>query len=136
MSYRDPNTGVPVGQVVDVCQKVIVESQGAPVEVAVQYAKIDNAAGAGQTQIVAAVAGQKIVVLAARVIAHAADTFKFQDHNTDLQGFQDLAALGSAYDLPFMKHGWMQTSVGNELNINSSGAVQLSGYVVFIQYAP
>jgi hypothetical protein len=124
---------MPEGQLIEILQKILLDG-APPTLVTVQYAKIDNAAAAGQTQLVAAVAGKKIIVLGYRVTAHAAgNTFKLQDHNTDLMGFTDLAALGSTITEPINKYGYHQCAVGNELNINASAATQLSGWVAFVQ---
>ena len=95
--------------------------------------KIDVAAN-GDNQIVAAVAGKKIRVLSMFFIVAGAVNAKFQSDSggsaSDLTGALPLAANGGA-SLPFNPHGWIQTDIGKKLNLNLSGAVQVSGSITY-----
>ena len=94
----------------------------------VQYATI-NATTSGNTQVVGAVSGKRIRVIAYAVIANATVSIKFQSGTTDITGSMRVVEGGGiahAYD-----GGLFQTAVGQALNINLSANATVGGYVVY-----
>lgn len=95
--------------------------------------KID-AASNGDNQLIAAVAGKMIRVLSMFFVVAGAVNAKFQSDSggsaSDLTGALPLAANGGA-SLPFNPHGWIQTAAGKKLNLNLSGAIQISGSITY-----
>jgi hypothetical protein len=94
----------------------------------VQYASI-SATTSGSTQVVGAVSGKRIRVIAFAVIASATVNIKFQSGSTDITGTMRLVEGGGiahAYD-----GGLFQTAVGQALNINLSTNATVGGYVVY-----
>jgi len=94
----------------------------------VLYAPI-NATTSGDTQIVPAVSGKRIRVIAYAVIANATVSIKFRSGTTDITGSMRIVEGGGiahAYD-----GGLFQTAVGQALNINLSNNATVGGYVVY-----
>jgi len=94
----------------------------------VQYAPI-NATNSGNTQVVGAVSGKRIRVIAYAVIANATVSIKFQSGTTDITGSMRVVEGGGiahAYD-----GGLFETAVGQALNINLSTNATVGGYVVY-----
>ena len=94
----------------------------------VLYAPI-NATNSGNTQVVGAVSGKRIRVIAFAVIANATVNIKFQSGTTDITGSMRVVEGGGiahAYD-----GGLFQTAVGQPLNINLSANATVGGYVVY-----
>ena len=94
----------------------------------VQYTSI-SATTSGDTQIVPAVSGKRIQVIAYAVVASANVTIKFRSGTTDITGSMRLVEGGGiahAYD-----GGLFQTAVGQALNINLSTNATVGGYVVY-----
>ena len=130
------NTPVPVSQsgswTVGISnQPVSVTVTNTPLPVAygtVQYATI-SATTSGDTQIVPAVSGKRIRVIAYAVIANATVSIKFRSGTTDITGSMRVVEGGGiahAYD-----GGLFQTAVGQALNINLSNNATVGGYVVY-----
>ena len=95
---------------------------------AVLYALI-NATSFGDTQIVPAVSGKRIRVIAYAVIANATVSIKFRSGTTDITGSMRIVEGGGiahAYD-----GGLFETAVGQALNINLSTNATVGGYVVY-----
>lgn len=94
----------------------------------VQYAPI-SATNSGNTQVVGAVSGKQIRVIAYAVVASATVNIKFQSGTTDITGSMRVVEGGGiahAYD-----GGLFQTAVGQALNINLSNNATVGGYVVY-----
>lgn len=97
-----------------------------------EYSVNVNASSSGNNTLVAAVSGHRIRILG--LYFHAANTAvvaKIQDGagGSDLIGPLNFGANGGAV-LPLSPselRGWHETSVGNLLNLNLSGAVQVAG---------
>jgi len=121
------NTPVPVSQ--SGTWSVGISNQ--PITVAhstVLYATI-NATTSGDTQIVGAVSGKRIRVIAYAVVASATVSIKFRSGTTDITGSMRVVEGGGiahAYD-----GGLFQTAVGQALNINLSANATVGGYVVY-----
>lgn len=94
-----------------------------------KYALID-ASSAGNTQVVAAVSGKQIRVVAYAVVSSGTVNVRFRSGaNTNLTGIMRLVEAGGiahAFD-----GGLFQTNVGESLNINLSTNTQVGGYVVY-----
>ena len=94
----------------------------------VSFAQI-NATASGDTQVVAAVSGRSIVVVAYAVVASATVNIRFRSGTTDITGSMRVVEGGGiahAYD-----GGLFQTAVGQALNINLSANATVGGYVVY-----
>jgi len=94
----------------------------------VQYATI-NATTSGNTQVVGAVSGKRIRVIAYAVIASATVNIRFRSGSTDITGAMRLVEGGGiahAYD-----GGLFETAVNQPLNINLSTNATVGGYVVY-----
>ena len=96
-----------------------------------------TASSSGATSVVAAVTSKRIRVLSFRVTASAAVNVKFQSHvvsppsATDITGLAYYAANGGEVT-GFSPVGWFQTNVGEELDINLSGAIAVGGSIVYV----
>jgi hypothetical protein len=121
------NTPVPVSQ----SGSWSITVANSPLIVAhstVLYAPI-NATNSGNTQVVGAVSGKRIRVIAFAVIASATVNIKFQSGTSDITGSMRVVEGGGiahAYD-----GGLFQTAVGQALNINLSANATVGGYVVY-----
>lgn len=64
------------------------------------------------------------------IVTSGANTLKFQDGSTDLDGPVSMLSNGS---ITLNNDGtpWFQSSPGNSININTTGATQISGMVYF-----
>jgi hypothetical protein len=94
----------------------------------VQYRTI-SASSSGDTEVVPAVSGKRIRVIAYAVVASGTVDIKFRSATTDITGSMHLVGGGGvahAYD-----GGLFQTSVGQALNINLSANATVGGYVVY-----
>jgi hypothetical protein len=98
-----------------------------------------NAAAAGDNEIVAAVTGKSICVLAMLLMAGDAVTATAYSDNqsggTPLSGAMPLAANGG-FVLPAPADPsacWFKTAVGKKLNLYLSAAKQVSGAVVYYE---
>jgi len=112
-------------------QPVSITVTNTPLPVAygtVQYATI-SATTSGDTQIVPAVSGKRIRVIAYAVIANATVSIKFRSGTSDITGSMRVVEGGGiahAYD-----GGLFQTAVNQPLNINLSANATVGGYVVY-----
>jgi len=96
------------------------------------FAKVDTASS-GDTQIVAADATKKIKLLSCKLISNGTVSVKWRSGTTDLEGASPLVA-NSGYVLPASSPGqghYLETAVSSALNINLSGAVQVSGHISY-----
>jgi hypothetical protein len=93
---------------------------------------LGNPAAAGNTEIVGAVAGSKIRVLAVTAIASAAVNMKFQTNVTDISPLWPLAANGGLVQ-PHNDHGWEETVAGDPLNVNLSGNVAVAVQITYVR---
>jgi len=130
------NTPLPVSQsgswTVGISnQPISVTVTNTPLIVAhstVLYAPI-SATGSGNTEVVGAVSGKRIRVIAYAVIANATVSIKFRSGTTDITGSMRVVEGGGiahAYD-----GGLFQTAEGQALNINLSNNATVGGYVVY-----
>lgn len=97
-----------------------------------QYAVI-AAASIGDNTLVAAVAGKKIRVIAALLVASGgAITVRFESAagGTALSGLMNLGADGQL-PLPENGFGWFETVAGELLNLELSAATSVDGVLVY-----
>ena len=87
---------------------------------------------AANNELVAAVAGKKIRVLALTVIALTSVGIRFEDGSggTALTGVMTVADNG-AIAFSYTPMGWFETSVNTALNMELSGTVQVSGALIY-----
>ncbi len=94
---------------------------------------VDATAGT-DNQLVAAVAGKRIRVLAYDVsnVGTSATNITFKSGATAIYPVIQSGANGGGRVLPFNEHGWMETAVGSAL-VATLGSGNAQG--IFIQYA-
>lgn len=86
--------------------------------------------GAGVTEIVAAVAGKRILVHRLFLVCAAATNLTFKRGTTALSGAIPMAANGGiTFDIS--GEPWFTTDIAEAFNIESSGAVQIGGTVYY-----
>lgn len=77
---------------------------------------------------------KKIRVLAANVTASAAVNFKWRSATAgDLTGLTYCDAAGTGVVLPYNPVGWFETTAGEDLQINLSGAVAVGGHITYVE---
>jgi len=91
-----------------------------------------NASGSGDTELVAAVTGTAIRVVALHLVSTAANTVKFRSNTTDKTAGKPLAANGGLV-LPLNEHGWFETAAGEKLNFNQSAATAAGVSVAYVE---
>ena len=99
----------------------------------VKFAAIDEAAGAAN-ELVAAVSGKSILVLAMALVADGAVDVTIQDDSGSpvvLMG--PLKDLQVGLVLPFADQGWFQTTAGQALDMLLGGATQVTGCLVYAE---
>lgn len=98
--------------------------------------KVISCASSGNNTIIAAVASKKLRVLSFVLNGAATVNWKFQDGagGTDLTGLMPIVGgvLG-VYSIPFCPVGWFETTANTLLNLNLSGAVQVSGWLTYVE---
>ena len=107
--------------------------RGRPNRTSFKFASIAATAG-GDTEVVAAVAGKKIVPLHITLVQDAAVSVKFTDGpaGTDLTGALPIDANGG-FSTPYCPIGHFQTSLGTALTLNLSGVANLGGWIVYLE---
>ncbi len=98
-----------------------------------KFSKI-SAASSGDNTVVAAVTSKKIRVLALSFNVAAAVNVKFKDNTagTDITGLYAFTA-NQGLALQFCPVGHMESASGMPLVINLSGAIQVSGHIVYVE---
>ena len=91
-----------------------------------------NPSAAGNTAVVIPPSGAAVRVLGMALMnGGTANNIKFQSATTDISALFALGINGGLV-LPFNEHGWMQTNVGEALNINLSGATAVGVQISYI----
>ena len=94
-----------------------------------------SAAGNGDNTVVAAVATKKIKVLGVVLKAAGAVNVRFESgaSGTALTGVMSMFANDPGVVVPIAPMGehWFETAAGALLNLELSGAVQVSGFIVY-----
>lgn len=115
--------------VTSVAHDVLGLQQGS-VAVLPQYAPIAVSAS-GDTTIAAAVAGQRIVLLAYNFMANGTVNVKWKSGaSTDKSGLSYLI-VNTGKVIPFSPLGWLVTNAGDPLVLNLSGNVAVGGECVY-----
>lgn len=86
-----------------------------------------STSSSGNTELVAAVAGYPVVVIAYTLVCGDAVNVKFSD-GADLTGAMPFAANGGV-SAPHNRDGHFATRPGYPLNLNLSGAVAVAGHL-------
>ena len=96
-----------------------------------KYAVIDFA-GSGNNELVAAVTGKKIRILAAFMISAGTVIARFESaaDGTALSGQMTLA-VNTGFCLPYNPVGWGETIISQALNLELGGAVSVDGMLVY-----
>lgn len=94
-----------------------------------KYAAVSCAAS-GNNELVAAVAGKRLKLISALLVADGTVAVKFRSASTDLSGAMSLI-VNSGFVIPESMVGWIVTSQGEPLNLNLSAAIQVSGMLVY-----
>lgn len=90
-------------------------------------------ASATTTTLVALVAGKKIRILSLYLVSAAANTVTLQSHTTTTNSDGGLSyAANGGIVLPFNPLGWFDTTVGEALDMVTSGAGQVSGQFSYV----
>lgn len=94
------------------------------------------AASAGDNQIVANVANQRIIVVSYVLVAVGAVSVKWRSAANDLSGAMPLAANGGLV-VPAGDEfaALLETNLGEALNLNLSGAVAVGGHISYVTSA-
>lgn len=90
-----------------------------------------NPSSSGNTQVVAAQASLKILVLQVFVLSSDAVSVQFESASNIISAQWALSANGG-FVLPYSKHGWFQTNTGEALNINLNSAIQTGVQIVWV----
>lgn len=98
-----------------------------------KFARID-AASSGSNTIIGAVSSKKIRVLSCVLISAGSVTAKFQSGaaGTDLMGALPLSAQ-AGFSSGFCPVGLFETASNTLLNLQLSGAVQVSGFLTYVE---
>jgi soluble cytochrome b562 len=92
-----------------------------------------SASSSGDNQIVAANATKKIKLLSCALVASGTVSVKWRSGTTDVSGTMPLV-VNSGFVLPASSPGqghYLETAVNTALNINLSGAIQVSGHISY-----
>jgi hypothetical protein len=90
------------------------------------------AAGAGDTAVVAGVAGKRIAVMGYVIVASAAGVNpKWRSNTTDISGAMPFAANGGVVVPLSPDDPWLITAAGETLNLNAAGVGNVGGHVVY-----
>lgn len=98
------------------------------------FAKVDTSTS-GDNTIVAAEAGRKIKLLSYVLVADGAVFVRWKSGaSTNLSGRLSLAANGGAVAPPANPDAgpWLETSAGEALVLNLSGAVEVGGHISYV----
>lgn len=89
-----------------------------------------SCSASGNNQLVAGISGKRIRLVSCLLVADGTVAVKFRSASTDLSGAMSLVA-NSGFVAPEAVVGWVVAAQGEELNLNLSDAVQVSGMLVY-----
>lgn len=92
-----------------------------------------TASSSGLNEIVAAVAGKQIRVLAYNYISSGTVNAAWRTGATTVIGGLGYWVANTGKVAPFCPVGWFETAVGEALNLNLSGAVAVGGEVTYVE---
>lgn len=115
----------------------INDGTSSPCDLTVKYAAIAGATN-GHNNLIAAVTGKKIRVLALSIVAGASGNIYFESAQggTVIWGGSSnkiQLAANDHYLLPFSQAGWFETVAGQLLNMNASSTGPWSGGIVYVE---
>lgn len=119
-------------QVVSLSSSAVYDNDTTPLQP--KFAAVD-AATSGDNELVAAVSGKKIRVLAgALVMTGTAVTIRFESGagGTALTG-QMTPTQGGVITLPFSPVGHFETAAGSALSLELGGAQSVDGWIVYVE---
>lgn len=105
--------------------------KGSPAGVLKQ--RITNAAAAGDTPVVAGVAGQAVRVYGLRLSVAGATVVSVKDGAGTVLEVFNFAGVGGEVVLELRDDTYYETSAGNAFIVNSSAAVQVDGRLEYFQ---
>ena len=87
----------------------------------------------GNNQVVAAVAGKRIIVFAYNYVANGAVNAHWRSNSTAITGpmYMDAASKGKV--CPYNPKGWCVTAVGEALNLHLSASVAVGGELTYAE---
>jgi hypothetical protein len=91
--------------------------------------KVDADSGGG-SEIVAAVAGKRIIVTGFGLVSTSTDTFQFKSGTTAITGDMKGAA-GAALVAPYSAKGHFKTAAGEALNLIVSSTNNVAGWLTY-----
>ncbi|MEK6236457.1 MAG: hypothetical protein N2C14_17250 [Planctomycetales bacterium] len=116
-------------------QRAILDAERIDVDgklLRVQRAKF-TVTGSGDQQVLAAVAGKKLRVLASRELVDAATTVTWKSDSTALTGAMPYPTEGGAVQ-PMTPHGWLETVAGEALKVALGTTTStLTGNLVYLE---
>lgn len=95
--------------------------------------KVISCSSSGNNEIVAAVSGKKIRVLAWDVSPSDVVNFKWRTANTDITGLYYAANAGNGVSKSFSPVGYFETASDEALNLNLSAAEAVGGSLVYVE---
>jgi hypothetical protein len=95
--------------------------------------KVISCSSSGNNEIVAAVTGKKIRVLAWDVSPSDIVNFKWRTASTDITGLYYAANAGNGVSKPFSPVGYFETASDEALNLNLSAAEAVGGSLVYVE---
>lgn len=96
-----------------------------------KFAVISKSAS-GDNELIAAVTGKKIRVVAYNFMAAGTVNAKFRSATTDITGLKYCVA-NVGIVAPFNPLGWFETAAAAALNVNLSAAVAIGGELVYVE---
>lgn len=101
----------------------------------VKHALID-ANTSGNNQIVAAVTGMEILVLAYNYMSNGAVNAHWRSNNTSISGPAYMDGPSKGKVCGYNPKGWVKTAAGEPLNLNLSAAVAVGGEITYVEVLP
>lgn len=105
------------------------------VRVTAKHAIIDENAS-GNNEVVAAVAGKQILVIAYNFVSNGAVNAHWRSNNAAITGntYMDAASKGKVCG--YNPKGWFKTATGETLNLNLSAAIAVGGEITYVEVLP
>lgn len=95
-----------------------------------RFAVINHGANGDQT-LVGLITDQYIRVVAMVLVTNGDVSVTFKNGSTAVTGAMSLPADGDKIVLPYCEAGWFETTIGQNLVLNLSGAVAVGGFLVY-----
>lgn len=92
-----------------------------------------TASSSGNNEIVAAVTGKRIRVLSYNYVCHGTVKPAWRSGATTVIGGRGSFVDGTGKVCPKNEDGWLQTAVGEALNLNLSAAIEVGGEGTYLE---